>query len=149
MRVSLPAYLFDGALNLKSSTIDRDDLVSWLSGRGVRTGFFFLERDPNTNSATPDYLDPNNKSYSPKLAAAVYAWQAVTAAPPMKMSVKQALAKWLRENASRFDMTNGDGNVIEATVEDISKVANWEPYSGAPKTSREVAPFVWTELSSS
>ena len=47
---------------------------------------------------------------------------------------KQLLAKWLRENAAQFDMTDEDGKPFEEAVENCAKVANWQPGGGAPKT---------------
>jgi hypothetical protein len=61
-----------------------------------------------------------------------YKWQAVTDAG--KKSPKQALDKWLRENAVRFGLTNDEGKPIEAAIEECSKVANWNQSGGAPKT---------------
>ena len=71
------------------STIARDDLMEWLRSRGIQDGYFF-----QTTSNAPDYLDPRNPRYAPKLAAALLAWQAVT--DPGKKSARQALEKWLR-----------------------------------------------------
>jgi len=112
------------------STIARDDLVEWLRSRGVKDGFFF----PNATitSDIPDYLDPDGPRYANKLAAAVRAWQAVT--DPGKMSPKKALEKWLREHAAEFGMTNEIGNPVNQAIGECSKIANWQPSGGAPKT---------------
>jgi hypothetical protein len=80
----------------------------------------------------PGYLDPVNPRYAPKLAAAVMAWQAVTDAG--NVSPKQALTKWLNENALRLGLSSEDGVPIQAAIEDVAKVANWETKGGAPKT---------------
>ncbi len=109
------------------STVSRDDLVTWLSGRGVRTGFFFSDA-----TDAPDYLDPKNPRYTPKLAAAVRAWQAVT--DPGGKHPKQALEKWLREHAAEFGLTDDDGNPVTKAMDECSTVANWKPGGGAPKT---------------
>ena len=53
----------------------------------------------STPIEAPNYLDRANPRYAPKLEAAVRAWQAVT--DPVGKHPKQALAKWLRENAAR------------------------------------------------
>lgn len=111
----------------KLSTVNRGDLVQWLSGRGVRTGFFFSDA-----SDAPDYLDPSNPRYAAKLAAAVRAWQAVT--DTSGRTPKQALAKWLREHAAEFGMTDDEGKPNETAIEEASKLANWQPGGGAPKT---------------
>lgn len=113
--------------NIYESTVEVESLKAWLASRGFRRGFFFPDKDD-----APDYLDPSNPRYAPKLAAAVRAWQAVT--DPGKKSPKQALEKWLRENAAAFGLVDEDGNPINQAVEDCSKVANWNQSGGAPKT---------------
>jgi len=110
------------------STVSRDELVLWLTGRGVTTGFFF----PTSHTDLPGYLDADNDRYAPKLAAAVRAWQAVT--DQGKKSHKQALEKWLRENASKYGLTDGNGNPVNQAIDDCSKIANWQPGGGAPKS---------------
>ena len=84
-----------GLIDIARSRVEVDSLRKWLSRRGRRTGFFF----PKTKDE-PDYLDPGNSRYAPKLAAAVRAWQAVT--DPAGKHPKQALMKWLREKRVRF-----------------------------------------------
>jgi len=112
------------------TTVTRDDLLLWLRSRGIKDGFFFpLDKEIID---IPDYLDPNGPRYANKLAAAVHAWQAVTS--PGKVSPRQALEKWLREHAAMFGMTDNVGNPVKQAIEECSKVANWQPGGGAPKT---------------
>ncbi len=92
----------------------------------VEDPFFFPEED----SDVPEYLDKNHPRYSRKLAAAVNAWMEVTEAG--KSSPKDALKKWLRENGSQYGLTDDDGSPIEAAIEDIGKVANWNEKGRAP-----------------
>ncbi|WP_374338973.1 hypothetical protein [Leeia sp.] len=120
----------EDSINLVESRVDVASLQGWLETRGIRTGFFF----PAATDA-PDYLDPKNPRYAPKLAAAVRAWQAVTDAGGKHP--KQALAKWLREHAAEFGMTDDEGKPNETGIEEASKVANWQPGGGAPKTPGE------------
>lgn len=103
------------------------DLRDWLETRRIKTGFFF----PIVTDS-PDYLDPQNLRYAPKLAAAVRAWQTVI--DPGNKSAKQALEKWLREHAAEFGLVDDDGNPVNQAIEDCSKVANWNQSGGAPKT---------------
>lgn len=120
----------DDSINLVESRVDVESLRGWLTTRGIRTGFFF----PAATDA-PDYLDPKNHRYAPKLAAAVQAWQSVTDAGGKHP--KQALAKWLREHAAEFGMTDDEGKPNETGIEEAAKVANWQPGGGAPKTPGE------------
>jgi len=110
-----------------SSRVEVESLKEWLSSRGLRRGFFFPEQ-----TETLDYLDPNNARYAPKLAAAVRAWQAVT--DPAGKHPKQALAKWLREHAAEFALTDDEGKPNETGIDEAAKVANWQPSGGAPKS---------------
>lgn len=121
-----PAVLIDD-IDTRKSRLEVESLRSWLRSRGINTGFFFPK---GTNA--PDYLDPANPRYAPKLAAAVRAWQSVT--DEAGKSPKQSLTKWLRENSALFGMSNDDGMPIEQAIEDVAKVANWKLIGGAPKT---------------
>jgi hypothetical protein len=121
-----PVPIID-SINLYSSRIEVESLKTWLIGRGFQHGFFF----PNPVEA-PGYLNPANPRYAPKLAAAVSAWQAVT--DPVGRHPKQALAKWLREHAAEFDLSDDEGKPNETGIEEAAKVANWQPGGGAPKT---------------
>lgn len=116
--------------NWAKSMITVSKLSSWLASKGFQSGFFF----PDTTDA-PDYLDPSNPRYAPKLAAAVRAWQAVT--DPGGKHPKQALEKWLREHAAVFGMTDDEGKPNETGIKEAAKVANWQPGGGAPKTPSE------------
>ena len=119
-------FPIDGTVAM-SSLVDRTSVREWLRSRGVTTGFFFPER-----STTADYLDPQHPRYAPKLAAAVRAWTEVK--NPGNKTPKQAIGKWLRENAAQFALTDEDGKPNETGIEEVSKVANWQPSGGAPKT---------------
>lgn len=120
-------------LNLNLTTIKVKDLRTWLSKRGFTNGFFF----PQNEHSRPDYLDTQHAHYSPKLAAAIEAWIAVTEAPDSSKkgkSVKKALEIWLRANAGRFGLIRQNGNPNENGIEEVAKVANWATKGGAPKT---------------
>ncbi len=119
-------------INWHETRVNIIDLKTWLSNRGVKSGFFF----PDSKNI-PDYLDPNNPYYAPKLAAAVKAWQAVTIDEDKLKgkTPKQAMDKWLRENGSHYGLTKDeDGSPNEQGIEDVSKIANWNTKGGAPKT---------------
>ena len=47
---------------------------------------------------------------------------------------KQALDKWLRLNASQFNLSDDDGKPNEQGIQECAKVANWQDKGGAPKT---------------
>ena len=120
-----------GSYDIEESTVKRDSLVTWLRSEGVRTGFFFPDGD-----SEPDYMNPNDPRYAPKLAASVAAWLAVKEAQPKK-SEKQSLEIWLRANAGRFGLIDEDGNPITQAMQECSAVANWNPGGGATKTPGE------------
>jgi hypothetical protein len=117
--------------NWHATTIVVEDLRTWLRSRGFETGFFFPQP-----RAGPDYLSNDHSNYSPKLAAAIQAWTAVSADPELRRgrSVKQALGIWLRQHANEFGLTKEDGNPNEQGIEEVAKIANWDTKGGAPKT---------------
>lgn len=117
----------EGTTDIDASLVDRESIKQWLATRGFRTGFFFPD-----STDDPDYLNATNPRYAPKLAAAVCAWQAVT--DPSGKHPKQALVKWLREHAVKFSLTDADGKPNETGIEEVAKVANWQPGGGAPRT---------------
>lgn len=119
--------VIEDSINIHESRVEVDSLKIWLNSRGLRSGFFF----PN-QSNDPDYLDPENPRYAPKLAAAVRAWLAVRDVGGKHP--KQALAKWLREHAAEFDLSDEEGKPNETGIEEAAKVANWQPLGGAPRT---------------
>lgn len=118
----------DGSVDIKESTVIVESLRQWLVTRGLKKGFF-----ASVTSEIPDYLNPSNTRYAPKLAAAICAWQSVT--NPGKKSPKQALEKWLREHAAEYGLVDEDGNPVNQAVEDCSKVANWSQTGGAPRST--------------
>lgn len=129
---------FDGLLdgNMRKISIDSNDLKSWLSSRKVTTEFFF---DDNSQTiGIPDFLNKNHPCYTPKLAAAVLAWQEVTSNDEYKnngKSPKNNLINYLSENAKELGllMTNGEINNT-AIEEQIAMVANWNVKGGASTT---------------
>ncbi|MBP6719194.1 MAG: hypothetical protein KA173_10045 [Rhodoferax sp.] len=116
--------------------IDVDTLKAWLVSRNLRPPFFFP--DETVCTGDPDYLNPKHPRYSGRLAAAVHAWLAVSDTDGK--SPKQALEKWLREHAALYGMTSEEGNPVNQTVEECSKVANWDRGGGAPKTPTRAKP---------
>jgi len=122
-------YKADPDWSLTTATVD--DLRTWLRGRGLKSGFFFPEE-----SESVDYCDPKNQHYSPKLAAAIGAWEAASKDSTLTRgkTVKQAIVIWLRRNADRFGLTKDDGSPNEQGIEEVSKIANWDTKGGAPKT---------------
>lgn len=117
------------SIDLHQSRVQVASLKVWLARRGLTTGFFFSD-EPDV----PGYLDPEHPKYAPKLTAAVRAWIDATAAPSAGKSPKQIIIKWLREHAAEFQLTDDEGKVNEQGIEEIAKVANWQPGGGAPRT---------------
>lgn len=119
-----------GTVDVQRSFVEVESLRHWLEGRGIHNGFFFPEIGDK-----PDYLDPEHPRFAPKLDAAVRAWNATSDLSALKgRTPKQALMKWLRENAAAYGWTNDDGTPSDNTLDEIAKIANWRPTGGAPKT---------------
>ncbi len=107
-------------------------LTYWLHLNEVNCFFTVL---PNKS---PQYLDRDNPFYSPKLAAAVNAWLAVTTDSKYQnngKTIKQNLENWLTSHAADYDLVKDDGEVNKDAISNqVAKVANWGTKGGAPKT---------------
>ena len=122
---------FDDGVDPEASVVEVASLRQWLGSRGFTSGFFF----PAIPEA-PSYLNSRGKNYAPKLAAAIAVWQAIGSQPESMSgrSVKGAMLKWLRKHAGQYGLTKGDGSPNEQGIEEVAKIANWDPKGGAPKT---------------
>ncbi len=117
--------------DIDQSILSVPSLRNYLAEKGFNEGFFFPE-----GNISEEYLDSQNQYYALKLAAAVNAWKAVTHDPTLLngKTPKQAMQKWLRENATRYGLTKDDGSPNETGIEEICKVSNWQTGGGAAKT---------------
>lgn len=144
------------SIDYYESLVEVDSLKEWLSTKGYSSCAFITGQPPapaglkqqappavqrrNTQSApvvSPDYLNKYHPSYSPKLAAAIRAWEALqtdTNYNGKGKTIKGNLESWLSDHAADFDLVNGAGEVLKSTIGDIARVANWRPIGGAPKT---------------
>jgi len=134
-------------------TINRVDLIDWLISKGSTPVFFADEIQakkaarkeggadstvstirtlPVHKPTVPDYLNPDHPRYAPKLAIAIKAWQKVT--DPRGKTPLQALREYLESNAKELGLIKDDGKFNREGMEQIAKVANWQPTGGAPKT---------------
>ena len=113
------------------STVDIESLCEWLRRRNFKDGFF-VGRDGHVDKIS----DQSGEYYAPKLAAAVRAWNEVTADPTALngKTPKKALEIWLRKHANEYGLTGKDGNPNELGIEEICKVANWKLGGGASPT---------------
>lgn len=113
--------------NWIETTVEVNDLQDWLKSRGFFPEFFF----PQGSAA--GFKDKNNSRYSPKLACAIGAWEAVKNAQPNK-SVKESIALWVQSNGINFGMGNADGVVPIKAIEQVATVVNWDTRGGATPT---------------
>jgi hypothetical protein len=124
--------------NWISSLVNIDSFCDWLRSRNFVDGFFLSvkESDRLTNISS--------EFYAPKLAAAVCAWNEVTASPDALngKTPKKALEIWLRKHANEYGLTDKDGNPNKLGIEEICKVANWKPSGGASPTPTAALPPV-------
>jgi hypothetical protein len=115
------------------TTIQREDLVKWLLSKNYKPPFFFEQ-----TSDIPPYLDPKNENYSPKLAAAVRVWEAVTTDPRYAnngKAPKTNIENWLISHADEFGLIKDDGGINNDAIKNqIAKVSNWKTDGGAPKS---------------
>jgi hypothetical protein len=75
----------------------------------------------------PQYLDPSHGHYSPRLAAAVRAWEAVSSSGVINGRVKKALSEWLTRYTDDF------GSLSAEEIKQCAYVANWKTSGGRAK----------------
>lgn len=109
------------------TTIDVEDLKQWLKSKGTLPEFFF------PSGVVEGFRDKNHTRYSPKLACAIAAWEAVKTNKP-NLSVKATVAEWVSANAVTFGMVEADGVPSASAVEEVAKVVNWDTKGGANRT---------------
>lgn len=117
-------------IDCHESYVRVETLRSFLKEKGLVDNYF-----TGSEESRPGYLQPDHPRYAPQLSAAVEAW--MRHEDPEKLqgkTPKKAIEKWLRENASRFGMTNEDGSANESGIERIARICNWLPQGGAPAT---------------
>lgn len=128
-------------LDIHETTIHVTDLARFLKARGFWAPVF--------DRPLVDQMQASGSlAYPPKLAAANKAWAAVTASPDLLRgrSPKQALDKWLSDNAADLGLLNPDGSLNRTGIEEICKVANWKPSGGATPTPSPSEPVRSTPL---
>ena len=114
--------VIENTVSFDNTNIDVESLKDFLRQRSFLQGFFLPE-----GNVSEEYLNSDNAYYAPKLAAAVNAWKTITENSKLLngKTPKQAMQKWLRENAGRYGLTKDDGSPNETGIEEICKVANW------------------------
>ncbi|MFC0342067.1 hypothetical protein [Paracoccus niistensis] len=107
----------------EETVVDVDDLKRWLASKGLFPTFFFPERP------AAGFRDKDHSRYSPKLACAVAAWEAVKR-PARNLSVKATVQAWVQANGVNYGLADKDGIPPATAVEEIAKVMNWETKGG-------------------
>ena len=120
--------MYEGT-SVYNTRISRAVLIEYFAEKGIKSIYF------KDNKEHEDQYNKNSPFYSPKLAAANEAWKAVTTEKHRlnKCTPKQALEKWLEENASRYGLLNSDGSFNKNGIEEVAKIANWKTKGGAPQ----------------
>jgi hypothetical protein len=121
-------------INYEVTLVEVNDLKQWLSERNFKPAFFFEV----TKTDAPDYLNPKHSHYSPKLAAAIRAWEAVSTDSRYSnngKAPKTNIEAWLTAHAGDLGLVKEDGEInADAIKNQIAKVVNWKTEGGAPKT---------------
>lgn len=114
------------------TTLVVDDVTAWFSSRSVYPAFFFPD------GKAEGFRNRHHPRYSPKLACAVAAWEAVEHPQPKK-SVKQSVEAWVTGNGVNYGLAGEDGTVSPTAAGEIAKVANWNRKGGATPTLSQAA----------
>lgn len=127
--------LDESRYDLTTSHVEVESLIAWLKSRGFSRGYFFADDHQHHG-----LKDPNHPRYSPKLAAAVEAWESHEEGSPAPGTAKQKLAKWLRLHAAEYGLTDDEGKARETVIDQLATIANWATKGGAPKADTSEPP---------
>ncbi len=116
--------------NWHETTVSVNELKIWLASRGLAPDFFFPKGNPE------GFRDKSHVRYSPKLACAIAAWEAVKGSKK-NMSVKMTVEEWVKANAVTFGMVGTDGVPSNQAVEQVAAVVNWATGGGANRTGED------------
>ena len=105
------------SIDPRRSTVDMDSLRIFLGALGLDLPF------GRRKSALPE-----------KLRAGIDAFWATERIDLKGKTRKQALTGWLTKNAAAYGLADVRGRPIERAIEEISRLANPDTQSGAPKT---------------
>lgn len=129
-----------------SSTIEVESLKKWLLSKGVTSGYFFAGSHFNT----PGYLTASHPRYSPRLAAAIKAWEAMEDSELYSgRAPKTAMEEWLRARYKELRLLHDKddpqdrfraGEINKSAITEAAKVANWLTEGGAPRTPEATHP---------
>jgi hypothetical protein len=126
-------YFIPDTIDKFHSIIEVESLKAWMVKRGLNSSFFI-----SSESGLPSYLNKDHHHYSPKLAAAIYAWQAVSNDEKYKdngKTFKQNLINWLISHAAEFGLIKDNGEINNLAIENqIAMVSNCDTLGGAAKT---------------
>lgn len=125
------------SLNIYQTLIRGHDVNLFLKSKNMTSDFF--------EAYSTAEVSPRGgvQQFPIKLNAAIKAWTAVTSYPEFLRgkSPKQALKKWLTDNAATLGLLNKNGIPNQTGIDEICKVANWKPEGGAtPTNSSEISP---------
>lgn len=120
--------VIERAVDWGESRVRVADLRVWLKAKGL-TGTFF---DAGDGQMADEPLSPSRPRFAPELDLALAAWRAVSEAPTIKGTVKQALEAWIHDNP---DAWRGDVPMSVGALDRIITVANWHRRGGAPRQS--------------
>ena len=81
----------------------------------------------------PSVHDATHAKYSPRLSAALKAWEA-TPEIPIGRTPKQAVIDYLTKDAINLGLAHGDGSPMTKMIEKIAETVNWNQKGGPPRT---------------
>ena len=127
------------------TTVEKEDVCVWLKSKNFASDFFLPEV---VSTSVPDYLNPSHSRYAHKLAAAVRAWQAMEDENlRRKRKPIAGMTAWLESRYKEFglvhkqggknkrgEVTHKAGDRNDGAIEQVCKIANWEPDGGSSTT---------------
>lgn len=110
-------WLLTHDIDAKRTTIDRNDLISWLKQKKVFPDVFFPQ------GRISDISNTEHKFYCPKLHLIVDAWESLFTADIQSTTIKKHLEQYMCENKTKY---RGLADTKESSISSLAEIANFD-----------------------
>ncbi len=110
-------WLLTHDIDVKKTTIDRVDLVTWLKQKKVFPDVFFPQ------GRISDISNTEHKFYCPKLHMLIDAWEALFTADIQSTTIKKYIEEYMNANKSKY---RGLADTKESSISSLAEIANFD-----------------------
>ena len=110
-------WLLTHDIDVRKTTIDRDDLITWLKQKKVFPNVFFPQ------GRISDISNTEHKFYCPKLHLIIDAWESLFTADIQSTTIKKYLEQYMYDNKAKY---RGLADTKESSISNLAEIANFD-----------------------